>query len=284
MTPALRAALFLLAVIVAWGGPTASAADELEIYRPRHRLASELAPLVSGVLAPSGLAMADPGSGRLIIRGDRASIKTALELLRELDAPLSAYQVRSTITTLRELRRTGFEIAGWIEAGPVRIGRGTAPDRNARLRVRSILAVGDTRFQGLVTTLDGHAAEIWTGTTHPERVRTRKAGTGSLEVLETTTLVPIQTGFRFLPRGLPDGRVRLHIAPVTAEEEPQGRVVRASATPEIIVTPGEVVVIASGQERVSEISVDPFASLDLREGTTDTVMLVTVERLSRPTP
>ena len=99
-----------------------------------------------------------------------------------------------------------------------------------------------------------------------------------------STLVPIQTGFRVLPRGLPDGRVRLHIAPVTAEEEPQGRVVRASATTEIIVTPGEVVVIASVQERVSEISVDPFASLDLREGTTDTVMLVTVERLSHPTP
>ena len=85
VTPALRATLFLLAVI-AWGGPTTSAADELEVYRPRHRLASELAPLVSGVLAPSGLAMADPGSGRLIIRGDRASIKTALDLLRELDA------------------------------------------------------------------------------------------------------------------------------------------------------------------------------------------------------
>ena len=280
----LRAALLLLAAVLASGGPGTSLAGELEIYRPRHRPAAELAPLVSGVLAPAGAAIADPGSGRLIIRGDRASIKAALAILHELDRPLTAYRVESTLTTLRELRRTGLEIEGWVQAGEVRIGRGTAPAGTARLTVHSVLSEGDTRFQGVVTTLDGHPAEIWTGTVHPERVRTLHERLGRIEVYETTTLVPVRTGFRVLPRGLGDGRVQLEIAPVSAEEAPEGTVVRAGAATQVIVSPGEVLAIASlaGGERA--LSIDPFGILDLREGATHAVLLVTVETIRGPTP
>jgi hypothetical protein len=280
----LRAALFLLASVLAWSGPGTIQADELEIYRPRHRVAAELAPLVSGVLAPSGIAVADPGSGQLIIRGDRASIKAALELLRELDVALNAYRIQSTLTTLRELRRTGFEIAGWVRGGTVRIGRGEAPEGRSRLRVRSILSEGETRFQGVVTTLEGYPAEIWTGTTYPARVETWNEQLGRVEVHDTTTLVPIRTGFRVLPRSMSNGRVNLEIVPVSAEEEPEGLVVRAGAATQVIVTEGEVVLIASVQGERDEITIDPFATLDLQEEASDTVMLVMVDRIpgSRP--
>ena len=93
-----------------------------------------------------------------------------------------------------------------------------------------------------------------------------------------------RTGFRVLPRSMSNGRVNLEIVPISAEEEPEGLVVRAGAATQVIVTEGELVLIASVQGERNEITIDPFATLDLQKEASDTVMLVTVDRIpgSRP--
>jgi hypothetical protein len=260
-------------------GARAEAGDRLETYRPQHRSAAELAPLVSEILAPEGTAVSDPGGGVLLMRGDPTSIKRAIQLLRELDAPIPVYRVESTLTTLRELRRVGIRVDGWVQAGEIRVGKVRAVDRELRVRVRAALSEGEERFQGFVTVLDGSRAEIWTGTTYPERIQSLHEEAGRLRVYETTTLVPVRTGFAVLPRGLADGRIDLELAPISAEETAEGTVVRAGMATRITLHPDELVVVAGIREVGQELRIDPFGTLDHREGEWETVLLVRVDPL-----
>ncbi len=266
------------AVVLLWAtAPLPGAAEErLEVYRPRSRPAIELAPIVGGILDPTGIAIPDPGTGQLILRGDSASIDRALEVLGEIDVPLHTYRIESTMTTLQELRRQGIQIEGWALAGEFRIGRLRPGPDGLRVRVRSVLSEGEDRFEGLVTTLEGSSAEIWTGTTHPERTRTLHERSGQLRVYETTTLVPVRTGFRVRPRDLGNGRVDLEISAVSSEEEPEGTVVRSSVSTHLQIRVEELVVIARLQASEQTLSIDPFAHLDWSDKTHDTVLLVQV--------
>ncbi len=280
----LRPTHLVLAALLAAAGAGPAAGDRLETYQPQHRSAAELAPLVSEILAPEGTAVSGPGGGALLMRGDAASIKQALQLLRELDVPIPAYRIESTLTTLRELRRVGVSVKGWMQAGEIRVGKVRTSEERLRVRVRSVLSEGEERFRGFVTVLDGNRAEIWTGTTYPERVRSLHEEAGRLRVYETTTLVPVRTGFAVLPRGLADGRIDLELAPISSEEAPEGAVVRAGMVTRVILHPGELAVVAGIREASQEIRIDPFATLDLREGARETVLLVRVDPLAEAPP
>ena len=273
------------AVALLWAtAPLPGAAEErLEVYRPRSRPATELAPIVGKLLDPAGIAIPDPGTGHLILRGDSASIDRALEVLGEIDVPLRTYRIDSTMTTLRELRRQGIQIEGWALAGEFRVGRLRPGPDGLRIRVRSVLSEGENRFEGRVTTLEGYAAEIWTGTTYPERTRTLHERSGQLRVYETTTLVPVRTGFRVRPRDLGDGRVDLEIAAVSSEEQREGTVVRSSVSTHLQVSAEELVVIALLRGSEQTLSIDPFAHLDWSDRTHDSVLLVRVTATSSPT-
>jgi hypothetical protein len=205
--------LGLLAPATVVGGP----GDRVEVYAPRHRTVEDLAPLVSGVLAPSGEAIPDPSSGRLILRGDAASVERALEVLASLDTPIRSYRVESILSTLRDLDRMGVELGGWLESGGVRIGRASGPEGVA-VRLDALRSSEDRHFRGLVTVIDGRAAELWTGTEEPRRSRHIEREGGRVRIHETTTLVPVRTGFRVVPRGLPDGRVDGRPRPIDSPE------------------------------------------------------------------
>jgi type II secretory pathway component GspD/PulD (secretin) len=274
-----RSTLLVGAVFLALAGVLVAASERLEIYRPQHRGAAELAPLVSGVLAPEGAAIPDPGSNQILIRGDPAAVGRALALLKEVDVPLRVYRVESTLTTLRELERVGLRVDGWIQGGEIRVGKARGVAEAPRIQVRSVLSEGEDRFWTSVAVVDGKRAEIWTGTTYPERERTLQEEAGRLRVYETTTLVPIRTGFAVRPRLMRDGRISLEVACLSAEEATEGTVIRAGTSTHVTLKPGESLAIASLRESDHQVRVDPFGSLDLREGARDSVLLVRVEPL-----
>ncbi len=249
-----------------------------EIFRPRYRAAEDLAPVAEGILGPSGLVVADPGTGWLVLRGEPAAVAEALATLQRLDVRPASYRVSTTLTRMLDLDRAGVSVSGWIRAGDVRIGRAGPVPAGIRIAPRGLLSQEESSFAGQVAVLEGSSAEIWTGTVHPERQTFLDARGGRVRVYETATLVPVQTGFRVRPRGRSDGSIELELAPVIAERSEDGTIVRAAATSTVVVQPGETLVVASAHEAGTEIAIDPFGTLDHREGANDTAMLVRVDR------
>lgn len=274
----LRSLSLLLALALLPG----AAGDGLEAYRPRHRSAAELAPIAAELLAPEGSAIVDPGTGTLILRGPREALIETLALLRRLDVPFPTYRVEAVLTRLGELERLEIAVESWIRAGELRVGTVPGHPRKLALRARSVLAEGEERFEGELVVREGQGGEFWTGTTHPERVQTAQERAGELRGYESSTLVPVRTGLRAVPRGHADGTVELAIAPVVAEPGPERSVLRTAAAAHVRLRPGQMAVVASIQQAESRTAIDPFAALDLREGASQAVLLVRVERLPDP--
>jgi type II secretory pathway component GspD/PulD (secretin) len=241
----------------------------------------DLAPLVSGVLAPSGEAIPDPSSGRLILRGDAASVERALEVLASLDTPIRSYRVESILSTLRDLDRMGVELGGWLESGGVRIGRASGPEGVA-VRLDALRSSEDRHFRGLVTVIDGRAAELWTGTEEPRRSRHIEREGGRVRIHETTTLVPVRTGFRVVPRGLPDGRVELELVSVAARSDLDGDIAQTGTATRVAVAPGELIVVGTIGREDRQTSTNRFSGVARQEESTETVLLLRVDPLTHP--
>jgi hypothetical protein len=275
-------ALLLLALALALGTPirAASGGAGVEIYRPRSRPAESLVDVARALLAPAGGdAVVDPGTGWLVLRGEPGALAETRAALAEIDRTPAMYQVHSSMTTLSDLAASGVAVDGWIEAGDVRVGRVPGPADGIRVRVRSALGEGERRFEGAVSTMDGQPAEIWTGSDYPARARTLHERAGRLRVYETTTLVPVRTGFRVIPRGMGDGSIELEIAPLVEESMAEGLVVHASVASRVRVQPGQAVLVAASRGRDSEVAIDPFGAVDHREGASDSALIVRVDRL-----
>jgi type II secretory pathway component GspD/PulD (secretin) len=263
----------LLAALASPGG-----ASGAEVFKPRYRSAEELVPVAEGILGPGGLVAADPRTGWLILRGEPGPVAEAVETLQRLDVRPASYRVSSALTRTADLERAGVSVSGWVRAGDVRIGRAGWVPRGLWVSPRGLLAQQESTFNGEVAVLEGNAAEIWTGTVFPERESFRDERGGRVRVYETATLVPVQTGFRVRPRGRADGSIEVELTPVIAERSAEGTIVRAAAATAVVVRPGETVVIASAHETGAQIALDPFATLDHREGANDSAMLVRVEK------
>ena len=269
----------MLLALLALGLPGRGGAAEIEIYRPSHRPAAELLPLASAVLGPGGRAVVDSQNGWLLLTGEPEALERAVEALRSLDLPLASYRVESVLSRVSELKRAGLEIDGWTEVGDLRVGRVGRGPEGVRIRIGSLASKGSQRFEGQVRVLEGRSAELWTGTVQPARVRTLEERPGGFRVRETTLLVPAQTGFRVVPRSLPDGLVELEIAPIISERRADGTVVRSAAQSRIAVRPGELVAVASLSRVGSSRRIDPFGSLQHTEGAEESLLLVRVELL-----
>ena len=190
---ALLGAVLMLAVLVA-AGP--ADAGELKLYRPQNRPAAELVGLAFSLLAPEGIAVADPRTGTLILRGSPEALAQTLEALRALDQPLANYRIESTLTTQRELDHRGFSVDGWLNAGDLRIGRVRSSEDGLRVVFRTYRTQGTETFRTNLTVLEGHYGEIWTGSLLPVKVRTFQERNTDRTIFETTALVPLRSGIR----------------------------------------------------------------------------------------
>jgi len=222
----------------------ASGAGELELYHPRHRPAGELAPLAQGLLGSEGTVVADPHSGKLILNGSASAVQRALQGLRQLDTPLAQYRIEAWQTSEQDLRLRGFEVGGWLEVGELRIGRVRRPGTGASVVFRTLRTEGAELQLANLLVLEGHEAEIWTGALHPVALRVFRKRSTDEQILETTPLVPIRSGFRVRPTSLADGSIQLEIAALVEEEGPAGTRARTAAYTRVQLQPGEEIAIA----------------------------------------
>jgi hypothetical protein len=195
--------------------PLASSAEEAaEVFRPVHRPAAELAEVANDLLGARGRAVMDRAAGAVVLRGEASALAAALEALRALDVRPATYQVRSTLTSLRELEAAGLSVREWRRSPDVRVAALDGPAAGLALRVHASRSRDDRRFEGTVAVLDGHGAEIWTGAIYPARLRGLYATPSGVVRRETTALVAVRTGLRVRPRALGDGSIDLELEPI----------------------------------------------------------------------
>ena len=271
----LGAALLTLAFSAAAGG--------LEIYVPRNRTAEELAPLVQAMLADQGSAVADPHSGKIVLSGDPAAIASALEALRSLDQAVRQYRVESETSTREALDRASASVAGWIEAGNLRIGRVVGPE-GVNLHASAGGAGSSARVAASVVVMEGRSAEIWTGADYPVTTRTVERAGPYGRVTETTELVPVRSGFRVRPRSAGPEAIEVEITPIVEELGPEGSIRETGASTQIRVRPGESVAIGGLTRRESSAGADVFHGAERGAGASESLLVVRVTPLDDAPP
>ncbi len=252
----------------------ARAADEVQLYRPQSRPATELAPLVQDILGPEGAALPDPGSGALLLRGSPADVRQALELLRQLDAPVRSFRVTTEVVSREEARSRGFGVEGWVQVGALRVARlrgGTEPAGVAvRLDTREISRSGQRRTE--VVVVEGREARIATGHLFPVLVyRERHEPRGPAELLVSPTLMPVESGARVRVRGAGDGLLDVELEPFDAAVD---RPSFAMAT-RVRMRPGETLAVGGIDRGRGTAGGGAFGYAE-RESTQDLVVLLHV--------
>jgi hypothetical protein len=233
--------LFALAVIGIVMTPTVGRAQRrVEVYAPKHRLASELEPLAQVALDGSGSVAVDRGTNRLVLIGEGEAIGKVLALLAEQDRALRQVVLRYDTRRRSALAAQGFDVAWSASAGAYRLGRlrarAGAPDS---IRVR-----GSALEDRLVATLHGQMRVVEGGTT---RIETGHAVpyTSSGSYGTNTQIVDATTGFEAKPRILADGRVRVDLAGFADRFQADGAIATMRTATLFDLEPGKVVVVGA---------------------------------------
>ena len=252
--PALGARL-IAAVLLALLAGSALAQARFRIYEPRARTAEELAPLVAPMLGADGSALADPHGGSLILEGDPQAIAQALAALETLDRPMAQYRIESETRSRQSLESASAQLGGWSDRGSFRVARVSA-GAGAGTRTRSVGAS--------VVVLEGHTADVWTGTEVP------------LHFGGDVALVPVQSGFRVRPRTLGTGEIELEITPIMAEQGRGGTIRELGAATQVRVRPGESLALAGVAEEAAERGAGFPPGAHAEAGQSDSVIVVRV--------
>ena len=230
----------LLALTLA--APASSVRADIELYEPKHRSADELAVLLDPALGGDGRAVADPGSGVLLLTGSAAALGTARELLSRLDVPLPRYVVESWIESRQVLRLQGYSFDTAIQLGTLWIARVREPparDGRGRRLFHEARTERERRFEQSLLVAEGQTAELWISALMPIRVRNFELRDRGERVIETEPLLALRTGFQLRPRSLPGGEVELELTAVQTRSEAGAEIARTSSAAHLRLSLGE---------------------------------------------
>ncbi len=244
MHPLRLAVLVLLAL--AWITATESHAQaQAEVYRPQHRLASDLLPLAETALGGEGTAVLDPGSNALVIVGAPAAVARALALVQEMDRRLRNVLIRYEERSTAELEAAGAEVRWNLAQGPVRIGNTRLPESaesGVDVRAQGTASDRAENRAGSLSVLEGQTGRIDLGTKVPYETGT--LGHRRVEFVDASN------GFEVTPRVLGDGQVRLELRPFGARVQADGTIATSGATTVLVLAPGETAVLGGFNQGV----------------------------------
>ena len=178
-------------------------AAEVTLYKPAHRTAEELAPLLEPAFSQDGFAMVDRHSGQLVLHGPKADISRARELLELLDLPQLSYNVEFQVVSESECMAQGIELSGRLPLGELGVLSGRRSSQpGLELRAGSARLSENGKFRTTLLVQDGTPAQLWTGSV----ISPRRGGW----LAEQDN----RSGMRVETRTLRDGRVHLSLYPV----------------------------------------------------------------------
>jgi type II secretory pathway component HofQ len=244
----LRLAVPVLLALTWIAAAESRAQSQAEVYRPQHRLASELLPLAETALGGEGSAVLDPGSNALVIVGPPAAVGRALALVQEMDRRLRSVVIRYEERSTQELDAVGAEVRWSLAEGPLRIGNTRLPDgagsAESGIEVRAQGTASDRTdtLIGTLTVLEGQTGRIDVGTKVPYE-------TGTLRH-RRVEFVDASSGFEVTPRVMGDGRVRLELRPYGARVQADGTIATSGATTVLVLAPRETAVLGGFDQGV----------------------------------
>jgi type II secretory pathway component GspD/PulD (secretin) len=264
----LRTAVAALAAVLVWLS-AAPALSDAEVYKPRHRLASELLPIAEAALGAEGRVVLDPATNSLVMLGPPSVVAQARALLEQMDSKLHSVVIQYQQQRSATLDSSGVAVRWSTTAGPIRIGNVVSPDGETGIAVGAASSGSklESERSGTLRVLDGATGRIETGTRIPYEV-----GTGNRR---TTTFVDAASGFEVRPRVLGDGRVRLALRPFGAQPTADGRIAYSGADTIVEVRPGETVVIGGVGGGIDMRRQGTRGSAS-RSGDADEVLLISV--------
>jgi hypothetical protein len=190
-----------------------SFAQDLEVYRAKHRPAQELLRIVEVTLGDEGQVTLDPRTATLILNGKPSAIRRALAMLEQLDRPLRQLSLTYEIRELAELEAFSAQVQWKVSLGSAVIG--TLPITQDSLRV-ALDARRESRratSSNVLKLLEGGAGLILTGEVFPFIYD---------PYWGSATLVPVETGFEAKPTVLGNGHVHLELRPFSGRVDEGG--------------------------------------------------------------
>jgi hypothetical protein len=271
--PRLRRPGFVLLLLLL-AADVVFAERRIEVYRPRHRPATELLPVAQVALADEGVVALDSGSNALVLAGPPAAVERTLELLGLQDRARPVVVLHWTSRSADEIEAAGVRIDWRIEAGDLRVGTPHFPgEEGVRVGVLSRQEAGTGSFAGTLRLLDGEEGSLGSGEVVPLAVPRRYGA--------DLAAVSAESGFRARPRVLDNGRVQVEITPEQASLEPGGRVAFTGAATTVTVKPGETLALGEvGGDEATRVRGVPEAAAAGRSRS-ERVLLLRVE-VERP--
>jgi type II secretory pathway component HofQ len=232
------------ALALVLGAAAASAERTIHVYEPQSRSAVELVAAAQAALGDAGSVAFNPSTNALVLIGEPDAVATARAVLAELDRPSPTIVLHYESERLDELEARGVQIAWSVSAGSFRIGNVRAKPGVDRVTIRPFEVRDEkrSRLAGVLRIQDGQSGRIETGTSVPlvHRVSRRESHVDT---------VSVASGFEATPRVQGDGRVRVSLEPFEGSLAPDGRVHSRGAETEVLVKPGETVVIGGLEQR-----------------------------------
>ena len=257
-----------LALVLAVAASASSAwSAETRVYRAQHRPVAELAPLAEAALAGEGKVAVDARTGSLILVGTRVAVDRAVALLRSQDRALETVIVEYWLERRTVLDATDLRVDWAFEVGGFRIGHLGAGGSGVRVALRSSGSTSDSKLSGSLRLLSGGSGHIVTGDAIPFVAATAYAA--------STDFVRAESGFAARASVLGSGKVALELRPFDGRLVAGGVRYTAAAT-ELVLAPGETVVVGAIGHEGGATQVDRLGGVSKRQASDEQVLFVSV--------
>lgn len=269
-----RPPLLLLVWLSATLGWAGAASAGSEVYTVRHRVATELLPIVELSLGEGASATVDTATNSIVLLGPDASRRDARSLLERLDVARRSVMLRVVSRSSRGLRGAGYRVEWSNHGAAITVGRlidakGAAPAPGFTAKGRALSTARDDTFRTSLRVLDGETGRIEMGRSVPVTDR-RLFGS-------TTTFAEASSGLLASPHVLGEDRVQLELAHYEGDVSAEARTQIMQSATTVVIQQGEVVVLGTLMQRGSAAGQDIFERQTRSESLDDRVLLLSVE-------
>jgi type II secretory pathway component GspD/PulD (secretin) len=234
-TPATWRLILVLALLLS---AIVAQAQELQVVELRHRLASEVIPVVQPLLEPGGVITGMDGT--LFVRTSPANLAQILQVVESLDRQPRQLLLSVGQGTVTNLDSSSVRGSATIGDGDVQVGVNRPPgaESGASVRVGSRAQRADLTNVSTVRALEGMETFIAIGQSVPMTTTQVTRGWGGTTTQQTTEFRSASTGFY--------ATARINGEMVTLEISPQQQRIRSSSSGPVVQTAGAST-IASGR-------------------------------------